>query len=50
MDPVWYFITFWIGRYLADVYHWGLKKIGWFAMFPFIVPISEIFWAAYSLI
>jgi MFS transporter, ACS family, hexuronate transporter len=36
MDPVWYFITFWIGRYLADVYHWDLKKIGWFAMFPFI--------------
>ncbi len=37
MDPVWYFITFWIGRYLADVYHWDLVKIGWFAMFPFII-------------
>lgn len=37
MDPVWYFITFWIGRYLVDVHHWGLEKIGWFAMFPFIV-------------
>jgi ACS family hexuronate transporter-like MFS transporter len=37
MDPVWYFITFWIGRYLADVYHWNLIQIGWFAMFPFIV-------------
>jgi MFS transporter, ACS family, hexuronate transporter len=37
MDPVWYFITFWIGRYLADVYGWDLVKIGWFAMFPFIV-------------
>ena len=37
MDPVWYFITFWIGRYLADVYGWDLAKIGWFAMFPFIV-------------
>jgi ACS family hexuronate transporter-like MFS transporter len=37
MDPVWYFITFWIGRYLADVYEWNLVKIGWFAMFPFIV-------------
>jgi ACS family hexuronate transporter-like MFS transporter len=37
MDPVWYFITFWIGRYLADVYGWNLTKIGWFAMFPFIV-------------
>jgi ACS family hexuronate transporter-like MFS transporter len=37
MDPVWYFITFWIGRYLVDVHHWGLEKIGWFAMFPFII-------------
>jgi MFS transporter, ACS family, hexuronate transporter len=37
MDPVWYFITFWIGRYLADVYGWNLARIGWFAMFPFIV-------------
>lgn len=37
MDPVWYFITFWIGRYLVDVHHWSLEKIGWFAMFPFIV-------------
>jgi ACS family hexuronate transporter-like MFS transporter len=37
IDPIWYFITFWIGRYLADVYNWDLAKIGWFAMFPFIV-------------
>ena len=37
IDPVWYFITFWIGRYLADTYDWDLAKIGWFAMFPFIV-------------
>ena len=37
IDPVWYFITFWIGRYLADVYGWNLAMIGWFAMFPFIV-------------
>jgi MFS transporter, ACS family, hexuronate transporter len=37
MDPVWYFITFWIGRYLVDVHGWGLDKIGWFAMLPFIV-------------
>jgi MFS transporter, ACS family, hexuronate transporter len=37
MDPVWYFITFWIGRYLVDVHHWGLAKIGIFAMIPFIV-------------
>jgi MFS transporter, ACS family, hexuronate transporter len=37
IDPIWYFITFWIGRYLADVYHWDLARIGWFAMFPFII-------------
>jgi ACS family hexuronate transporter-like MFS transporter len=37
IDPVWYFITFWIGRYLADVFKWDMKKIGWFAMVPFIV-------------
>ncbi len=37
MDPVWYFITFWIGRYLVDVHGWGLNKIGWFATVPFLV-------------
>jgi MFS transporter, ACS family, hexuronate transporter len=37
MDPIWYFITFWIGRYLVDVHNWGLVKIGWFATLPFIV-------------
>jgi ACS family hexuronate transporter-like MFS transporter len=37
IDPVWYFITFWIARYLADTYAWNLEKIGWFAMIPFIV-------------
>lgn len=36
MDPVWYFITFWIGRYLVDVHHWSLLKIGIYAMIPFI--------------
>ncbi len=36
MDPVWYFITFWIGRYLVDVHGWGLSKIGIYAMIPFI--------------
>jgi ACS family hexuronate transporter-like MFS transporter len=35
-DPVWYFITFWIARYLVDVHHWGLDKIGLFAILPFI--------------
>jgi ACS family hexuronate transporter-like MFS transporter len=26
IEPVWYFVTFWIGRYLVDVHHWDLKK------------------------
>lgn len=37
IEPVWYFVTFWIGRYLADAHHWDLKKIGWYAMIPFIM-------------
>lgn len=37
IDPIWYFVTFWIGRYLVDVYHFNLAQIGWYAMLPFIV-------------
>lgn len=37
IEPVWYFVTFWIGRYLVDVHNWDLKKIGWFATIPFIM-------------
>ena len=37
VDPVWYFITFWIGRYLADVHGWDLGRIGLYAMCPFLV-------------
>jgi ACS family hexuronate transporter-like MFS transporter len=37
MDPVWYFVTFWIGRYLVDVHHLELKQIGWLAMIPFLI-------------
>jgi ACS family hexuronate transporter-like MFS transporter len=37
MDSIWYFITFWIGRYLADVYSWDLARIGLYAIFPFVV-------------
>lgn len=37
IEPLWYFVTFWIGRYLVDVHHWDLKKIGWYAMIPFII-------------
>ncbi len=37
LDPVWYFVTFWIGRYLVDVHSLSMKQIGWYAMLPFIV-------------
>ena len=37
IEPVWYFVTFWIGRYLVDIYHWDLKKIGWYAVIPFVI-------------
>ena len=37
IDPVWYFITFWLGRYLVDVQHLSLKQIGWYATLPFII-------------
>jgi ACS family hexuronate transporter-like MFS transporter len=37
MDSIWYFITFWIGRYLADVHAWDFARIGLYAMLPFIV-------------
>lgn len=37
LDPIWYFVTFWIGRYLVDVQHLSLKQIGWYAMLPFII-------------
>lgn len=37
IEPLWYFVTFWIGRYLVDVHSWDLKQIGWYAMIPFIM-------------
>jgi ACS family hexuronate transporter-like MFS transporter len=37
IDPVWYFITFWIGRYLVEVHGSKLEEIGWFVILPFIV-------------
>jgi ACS family hexuronate transporter-like MFS transporter len=36
-DSVWYFVTFWMGRYLADVHGWNLKQIGWYAIIPFVI-------------
>lgn len=37
LDPVWYFVTFWIGRYLVDVHHLSLAQIGIYAILPFII-------------
>jgi len=37
LEPVWYFVTFWLGRYLVDVFHWDLKKIGLYAVLPFLI-------------
>lgn len=37
LEPVWYFVTFWLGRYLVDVFHWDLKKIGFYAVLPFVI-------------
>lgn len=37
VDPVWYFITFWIGRYLVDVHQLDLAQMAWLAMIPFIM-------------
>lgn len=37
IDPVWYFITFWIGRYLVDVHQLNLVEMAWLAMIPFIM-------------
>ena len=37
LDPVWYFVTFWIGRYLVDVHHLTLTQIGFYAILPFII-------------
>jgi ACS family hexuronate transporter-like MFS transporter len=37
LEPVWYFVTFWLGRYLVDVFHLPLKTIGWYAVLPFLI-------------
>jgi MFS transporter, ACS family, hexuronate transporter len=37
LEPIWYFVTFWLGRYLVDVHHWDLKQIGWYAILPFLI-------------
>jgi ACS family hexuronate transporter-like MFS transporter len=47
LDPVWYFVTFWIGRYLVDVHGWNMRKIGWFAMLPFLIADAGNFIGGY---
>lgn len=37
IDPIWYFITFWVGRYLVDVHQLDLAQMAWLAMIPFIM-------------
>ncbi len=37
LDPIWYFVTFWIGRYLVDVHHFTLVQIGYYAILPFVI-------------
>ncbi len=37
LDPIWYFVTFWIGRYLVDVHHLTLTQIGFYAILPFVI-------------
>jgi ACS family hexuronate transporter-like MFS transporter len=37
LDPVFYFVTFWMAKYMADVHHWDLKTMGWYATIPFII-------------
>jgi ACS family hexuronate transporter-like MFS transporter len=37
VDPIWYFITFWIARYLVDVHGWNLEEKGWLLILPFLV-------------
>ncbi len=36
MDPVWYFYTFWIAKYLTSVHHFDIKKVGFTAWIPFL--------------
>ncbi len=37
LEPIWYFVTFWLGRYLAEVYHFNLVKIGQYAILTFVI-------------
>lgn len=37
MDPIWYFLTFWIARYLVDVHGWKIAEKGWLIILPFLL-------------
>ncbi len=37
LDPVWYFVTFWIARYLVDIHNLSLKEIGFYGILPFLI-------------
>ena len=37
LDPVWYFVTFWIARYLVDIHHLTLTQMGFYAVLPFLI-------------
>lgn len=35
-DSVWYFLLFWLPKYLADARHFNIKEIGYYAWIPFV--------------
>jgi len=35
-DSVWYFLLFWLPKYLGDVRHFNIKQIGAYAWIPFV--------------
>ncbi|MFC3199643.1 MFS transporter [Parapedobacter deserti] len=49
IDPVWYFITFWIGRYLVDVHQLDFAQMAWLAMIPFVMAdVGNIFGGVFT--
>jgi ACS family hexuronate transporter-like MFS transporter len=35
-DSVWYFLLFWLPKYLGDARHFNIKEIGYYAWIPFV--------------
>ena len=53
MDPVWYFYIFFFPKYLSDVHHFDLKKVGYVGWIPFLTAAAGNFlggWVASLLI